>query len=251
VGEGHNLKRYSRQSSGLPRPPWSDPAHPSLASSLTNPIATIVLAIYFPSLLKEFSQPSRAKISRESLVQKVKSSQQTAQPASAASSEATKPSSSKPIGRNIRLKRKELAQLLVDHLEELIVYSSSRLRPLRGGTGDDERENEPRPSADPSSPLPSLYQIRSELETNEKEPSFSFEEIEHFCFQLKDPVRRSLCSLPLCSLILSPPPPLPPSPPSRILLTHIYICSNPWPPLMTRVLTNMRRDCPLTKQNSK
>jgi hypothetical protein len=90
----------------------------------------------------------------------------------------TQASGSKSLGRNIRLKRKELAQLLLDHLEELLL-SCSKVKP-----------DNPPPEEPEDTPLPSLslQEIRAELEDNDSQ-SFSLEEIEHFCFQLKDQVR--------------------------------------------------------------
>jgi hypothetical protein len=167
-------------------------------NSLIIAIATIVFVIYFPSLLKELSHPSRAKNSRESMVQKVKQQQhqtsftdkrENSKLLSSSPSEGgTKLTTSKPLGRNIRLKRKELVQLLVDHLEELILFSSSRLKPH---SGVDEH---PSDLSSSSSSSPTLQQIRLELESNGKE-SFNFDEIEHFCFQLKDHASHPILSL--------------------------------------------------------
>ena len=96
---------------------------------------------------------------------------------SSLSSSSSSLNNQKSSGRNIRLKRKELAQLLFDYLEELILLSS---RYKIESTNNLEIES--------STKLPSLNLIREELE-NKQIITFTEEEIEHFCYQLKDQVK--------------------------------------------------------------
>lgn len=142
----------------------------------SNTSGTLALAFYFPSLVKYLNQQqtSRGRIPRDTILQKVKTSQHIPEESAKVP---TQPSGGKSLGRNIRLKRKDLAQLLVDHLEEIILACSK----VKADIPLEESDDTPLPSL-------SLQEIRAELEENESE-SFTHEELEHFCFQLKDQVR--------------------------------------------------------------
>jgi hypothetical protein len=136
-------------------------------------------------LFKYFNQqqPSRGRIPRDTILQKSKSI-----PEKEFVKLPPQASGTKSLGRNIRIKRKELAQLLVDHLEELI-FSCSKVK------SDPSLFSEEMETTVLS---PSLQEIRAELEKNQTK-SFTCEEIEYLCFQLKDQVIfLSLLSFPLC-----------------------------------------------------
>lgn len=139
-------------------------------------IVSIGVSIYFPTIFKYITQQSKSKPSRENILQKVKNNLESENSSSQSnnnnsnnnqSNNQKNNSNQKSFGRNIRLKRKELSELLFDYLEELALYCSRN-----------KVNNQI-----------SLDDIRKELEKNQT-VSYSDEEIEHFCIQLKDQVNK-------------------------------------------------------------